>query len=122
MPAPVPAPSRLRQVRAPDAVSAMQPRTSAAATSISPKGPSVAMPCAATCAPAIAPSVPPIATSGNSRSPSASLSRSFASDQNWAMLIVLKMPSQTKNAKPTSAPARPSPTKASSEATKNRKT
>ena len=51
--------------------------------------------------------MPPAATSGNSRFPSASVMMSFASDQNWAIDSVLKIPSQTKNANPMGAPARP---------------
>ena len=62
---------------------------------------------AAICAPTIPPMVPPAATRGNSRLPSASVMMSFASDQNWAIDSVLKMPSHTKKANPTGAPARP---------------
>ncbi len=113
---------RIRHAREPEAVHAMLPATSTAASSMRPNGPNAPIPCEAICAPAMAPSVPPMAMSGNRRSPSASVNRSLASDQNCAMLIVLKMPSQTKNAKPMGTPAWPSPTNASKLATKNRNT
>ena len=54
------------------------------------------------------PMVPPAAMSGNSRLPSDSVITSAASDQNCAIENVLKMPSHTKNTKPTPAPERPS--------------
>ena len=63
-------------------------------------------------APPIAPTEPPNPTMAKRRLPCSGVYRSFANDQNWAMIIRLKTPIHRKNVTATSVGDTPSrPTK-----------
>ena len=73
-------------------------------------------------APPIAPTEPPTPTMANRRLPCSALYRSFAKDQNWAMIIRLNTPTHKKNVTATSVgytPIRPTKKKPISVTTKN---